>query len=378
MGSLRKTFFAAVVVAITTAPTTGAGTLPQNLASQNPGAAALPQSLVSRYSGGPAVVVDHIADPAERPTIVPREVWGARDANCAWPGTDGTRITHAVIHHTYEPTDPPSLESAYAALRHIQNLHMDDNGWCDIGYSYLVDWFGNVYEGTAGTIAAPVTSAHTAGLNFEGIGVAMIGNYMVEYPTAETITAAGRVAAWALGWYGVDSAQDVQLTVAGANNKWAAGTRITVPAITAHRDVVTTECPGDAGYLEMPALREVAATVTAAMRESGAFGSGSAAGGGAIFDVGAPLAPVGNDGELVEGAEDAVADLAHESEIAVDEPLIVVDPEIAAEAQEVTLNIWWWAAVGAAIIAAFAWWWFAKRRPNQQIWDDDDASSPGV
>ena len=337
-------------------------------------------------TGLAAVVIAASVDPGAQPVIIPREVWGAREPRCQWPGRESTRITHAVVHHTYEPTDPPSLESAYAALQHIQNLHMDDNGWCDIGYSYLVDWFGNVYEGTVGTIGHPVTSAHTAGLNFEGIGIAMIGNYQEEVPSAETVAAVGRIAGWALGWYGVAATQDVRLTVAGANNKWGPGTNITVPAITAHRDVVSTECPGDAGYLEMGAIRDVAAVVSAAMHDDGSFGSGSGTG-AAIFVAGEPMSPVGSDGDIVAGAEEVVADLPH----AVDEGVIsegVTGPgevetvldggELLDEtpAEAATLHLWWWAAVIAAVFIGFWVWWVRWRRPRADNWQEPPIAEP--
>jgi len=330
----------------------------------------------------------------ERPTIIPREVWGAREPSCQWAGQDGNRVTHVVIHHTYEPTDPPSLESAYAALRHIQNLHMDDNGWCDIGYSYLVDWFGNVYEGSRGTIDRPITSAHTAGMNYEGVGIAMIGNYQVESPSAQTVAAAGRVAGWVLGWYGFEADQDVQLTVGGSNNKWASGTRVTVPSLTAHRDLVTTECPGDSGYSVLPAIKAEAATISAAMHASGDFGAGTG-NSASIFAVGEPAAPLGSDAQdAATVAEDAGLELATVSEPAgelvsetapatepdaggdLDEPEVVGDaPDHIPAGEATTMNLWWWAAVAAAILIG-SWFWFRRFcRPTETRWEADGQSS---
>jgi len=315
------------------------------------------------------------ADPGdiERPTIIPREVWGAREPRCEWAGQDGNRVTHVVIHHSYEPTDPPSLESAYAAIRHIQNLHMDDNGWCDVGYSYLVDWFGNVYEGTKGTIDRPITSAHTAGMNYEGVGIVMIGNYMEETPSAQTVAAAGRVAGWVLGWYGFDAEQDVNLRVGGGNNKWSSGTQITVPAITGHRDLVSTECPGDVGYTMLPYIRAEAATISAAMHASGDFGAG-VGNNAAIFNTGSPAVPIGSDAQDAEAVAEAdhlelAVEGAHADE-AISETAPATEPpegggdmidETPELAPHTGLNPWILAGIGV-LAAIGSWIWSRSRR----------------
>jgi len=348
---------------------------------------------VSASSGDAATVSIEQVLPTtgmEPPKIIPREVWGAREPRCQWAGQDGNQVTHVVIHHSYEPTDPPSLESAYAAIRHIQNLHMDDNGWCDVGYSYLVDWFGNVYEGTAGTIDRPITSAHTAGLNYEGVGIVMIGNYETEIPSAQTVAAAGRVAAWVLGWYGYDSTEDVHLTVAGNNNKWASGTPITVPAITAHRDVVTTECPGDGGYSVMDVIRSEAASVTAEMQASGDFGAG-VGNSGPIFAIGSPAVPIGDDAQDAHAIA-AEAGLAEATEVLAEEPEVSEhapatepdDGDHAADAgvgqaevdagERATLNAWWWGVIGVVVLGAVIWTLTRIRRRNAYRWDSPDAS----
>jgi len=311
------------------------------------------------------------AEEIQPPTIIPREVWGAREPRCEWAGQDGNRVTHVVIHHSYEPTDPPSLESAYAAIRHIQNLHMDDNGWCDVGYSYLVDWFGNVYEGTKGAAQRPITSAHTAGMNYEGVGIVMIGNYMEETPSAQTVAAAGRVAGWVLGWYGFDAEQDVNLRVAGGNNKWANGTNITVPAITGHRDLVNTECPGDVGYTMLPYIRTEAATISAAMHASGAFGAATTP----IFGEGEPSVPLGNNAQDTQVVADedhlAIAEPADDAGDHVSETAPATEPgadnavdevvETAPPAHRGGANAAWWVALPLAAILAG---WFILRQRN--------------
>jgi len=293
-----------------------------------------------------------------QPHIIPREVWGARDPKCNWAGQDGAVINHAVIHHTYEPTGEPSIESAYAALQHIQNLHMDDNDWCDIGYSFLVDWFGNVYEGSKGTIERPITSAHTSGLNFQGIGIAIIGDHSTEPPTDAAIKAAGEVAGWALGFYGLAADNDIQLTVGGANNMWAQGTRITVPVIVAHRDVVRTECPGDAGYARLPEVIDYAQQVSAAMQTAGQFGMGQ---NGVTPIFATSTEPVGP--HAPEGEAPAPGDPGG-TETEDDNPATAGESDDMAEtptpAEEFTLDLWWVAAL-TALVGFAAWYWVRRK-----------------
>jgi hypothetical protein len=290
-----------------------------------------------------------------QPEIIPREVWGAREPRCQWDGQDGRRVTHVVIHHTYEETGEPSIESAYEALQHIQNLHMDDNSWCDIGYSYLVDWFGNVYEGSRGTIEKPITSAHTAGFNYEGVGIALIGRYEDVPPTEAALEAAGRVAGWVLGYYGVPADVEVGLTVAGGNNRWARGTAVTVEAITGHRDLVRTECPGDATYARLDQVRAVAQEMTTQMQNAGQFDLGST-GATPIFTTGLPTGPLTAAEEPPPSQPEPANTPGYSGGFG--QRISDADPETAAL---LTMQ-WWWLAAAVLVPALGTLWWFRFRR----------------
>ena len=79
------------------------------------------------------------------------------------------------VHHTdtpngYAPGDVPAI------IRSIYTYHVRSNGWNDIGYNFLVDAYGRVFEGRAGGIDRPVIGAHTEGFNTGSVGIAVIGN----------------------------------------------------------------------------------------------------------------------------------------------------------------------------------------------------------
>jgi peptidoglycan recognition protein len=104
------------------------------------------------------------------PRIVSRAEWGARppleEIYQAVP------VPYVVIHHG---ASAPCFDQASCSsmVQVYQNLHMDTNGWPDIGYNFLVGEDGNVYEGRGWD----KVGAHAPGYNFNSIGVCFIGTF---------------------------------------------------------------------------------------------------------------------------------------------------------------------------------------------------------
>src|SRR3954470_2260392 len=192
--------------------------------------------------------------PGSPPPIVPRAAWGA----AAVPPRAAPRfgvVQAAFVHHTvtvneYAPTDSPAI------VLGIAKFHRDTNGWNDIGYNFLVDRYGQVFEGRAGGVDQPVVGAHAQGYNVQSTSVAQIGTYSLGGITPPALEATARLLGWKLSLHGVPAVGTVVLTSGGgSDNRFAAGTPVTVNRICGHRDGDATSCPGDALYGQLPALR---------------------------------------------------------------------------------------------------------------------------
>jgi N-acetylmuramoyl-L-alanine amidase len=90
-------------------------------------------------------------------------------------------VPYVFVHHTAMSTCH-SKEECIAEMQEIQDLHMDTNGWSDIGYSFLLGDDGRIYEARGFN----VVGAHTRGYNDVGYGISFMGNFTSALPTEES------------------------------------------------------------------------------------------------------------------------------------------------------------------------------------------------
>jgi N-acetylmuramoyl-L-alanine amidase/FlgD Ig-like domain len=147
-------------------------------------------------------------------------------------------------------------------IRSIYAYHIHSNGWCDIGYNYLVDKFGRIWEGRYGGITKPVIGAHTGGFNTNTFGVSLIGNFTSTTPSSAMLGAVEKLFAWRLGVYYRDPLGKAT-TTAGyfSGSRYAAGSTVTFNVISGHRNADLTSCPGDAAYTKLPTIRNAVKTL---------------------------------------------------------------------------------------------------------------------
>ncbi|WP_328887349.1 peptidoglycan recognition protein family protein [Streptomyces sp. NBC_00316] len=213
---------------------------------------------------------------AHRPVIVSRAQWQAdetkRDPRAHYAGG----VTAIFIHHTDTPNDYECADVP-RTLRNLYTGQTRDRDWGDIGYNFLVDKCGTIYEGRAGGVDRPVVGAHTVGFNRGTAGIAAIGTFGRGAPVPAAMEhAIAALAAWKLGLRGVDPRGRVRLTSTNDKSRYPKGTSADFFAISGHRDAYTTDCPGEALSAALPAIRDIAADL-----------QGRSA--GAPPDVGAPL-----------------------------------------------------------------------------------------
>jgi N-acetylmuramoyl-L-alanine amidase len=199
----------------------------------------------------------HAAGAAEpKPAIVPRKAWGA-DACRPRRAPEYGVVKAALVHHTVSANDYSRAEAPSIVLA-ICRYHRDSNGWNDIGYNFLVDKYGTIYEGRAGGEDQAVVGAQAQGYNAQTTGIANLGTYTSVRQTPTALRAMARLIRWKLPIHGVPTGGSTTLVSAGgAANKYPAGTLVRVKRVSGHRDVGATECPGDALYAQLPELRRM-------------------------------------------------------------------------------------------------------------------------
>jgi hypothetical protein len=158
------------------------------------------------------------------------------------------------VHHT-DTASIYSCRDSAAIVRGIYAYHVKTNGWDDIGYNFLIDRCGNVFEGRWGGMAKPVVGAHARGFNTGSSGIAVIGNFTSAPPTKDARRALRNLIAWRLDVAHVDPTQKTLMVTTG-NERYPPGARVILRTVSGHRDTGATSCPGGALYALLPRIAE--------------------------------------------------------------------------------------------------------------------------
>ena len=203
-----------------------------------------------------------------QPAMVSREGWGAQ--NCQpRAAPDYGEVKMAFVHHTVNLNDY-SREEAASVVLGICRYHRNSNGWNDIGYNFLVDQYGTIYEGRAGGTDQPIVGAQAQGFNSVSTGIANVGTFESVPQSEEAINAMSRLIRWKLPLHGAPTSGNVTVTSAGGeSNRYGAGAQVTLNRISGHRDGNNTSCPGSALYAQLPDLRNRVGNVQPSTPSSG-------------------------------------------------------------------------------------------------------------
>ena len=202
---------------------------------------------------------------AKAPKIIPRSAWDPQ-GRCKPRTTPGLgNVQMAFVHHTVSLNGYSRAQAAGMVLG-ICLFHRNGNGWNDMGYNFLVDRYGQVFEGRAGGIDQPVVGAQAGGFNVPSTGVSVIGDFSYSLPPKAAMSSLAKVLAWKLSLTGVPATGRTKVISAGGpSTGYRAGTRVTLNRISGHRDADQTACPGAALYRRLPALRRRVAKLEGAV-----------------------------------------------------------------------------------------------------------------
>ncbi len=166
---------------------------------------------------------------AGSPGIIPRASWGADESIRRAPPRYAPAVQYAIVHHTAGTNDYTPSESA-AIVRGIEVYHVKGNGWNDIGYNFLVDKYGQIFEGRYGGVDKNVIGAHAEGFNTGSTGVALLGTYNDSPPPAVALNALAKLLAWRLDIAHVDPLSTLTV-ISGGNARYPVGVPVFLRAI---------------------------------------------------------------------------------------------------------------------------------------------------
>ena len=199
--------------------------------------------LLRLYRASPAGALDGV-------DVQPRAGWGA-DLPPRGPLSEEAPgdVRFLLVHHTASTNSYTEAEVA-GILRSIYTFHTSSTkGWPDIAYNFLVDRFGRVWEGRTGSLSGPVKGDATGGSQGFALLACFLGDHSSPAPTAAAQAAMGRLLGSLAGRYGIDLSAGATATFTSrGSNRYPAGTVVTTPTISGHRDMSLTTCPGDACY----------------------------------------------------------------------------------------------------------------------------------
>ncbi|MCK5084502.1 MAG: N-acetylmuramoyl-L-alanine amidase [Candidatus Pacebacteria bacterium] len=204
------------------------------------------------------------------PEIIPRAEWGADESKMNWP-TEYVKVEKFVVHHTASSNLVSDSDGSGEYKSMVNNIYIYHNskktwndsdgkytGFGDVGYNYLIDPNGNIYEGRFG--GNGVVAGHANGYNTGSIGISVLGRYQ-DYTNSENknveshpITSViKRSLENLIGWLAANNSIDLNRTsdFHGKN----------IDGVVGHKDLAPTVCPGDELYKQLGNIQSNASSI---------------------------------------------------------------------------------------------------------------------
>ncbi|MCP4104208.1 MAG: peptidoglycan recognition protein [Desulfobacteraceae bacterium] len=176
-----------------------------------------------------------------KPNVVSRAGWGADESILSW-SPQYQPVTHMIIHHTAGSNTAVNNDWA-SVVRSIYVYHAKTKGWGDIGYNFLVDPDGVLYEGRYG--GDDVTAGHAYPYNHGTLGFSFMGTYTDVSPSNQMLASSKRLLAWKCDQKNTDPSGSSPVLYDNTIR----------PNIMGHRNVSATACPGNILYNLLPQIR---------------------------------------------------------------------------------------------------------------------------
>lgn len=171
-----------------------------------------------------------------------------------WPESFHNEKNKIIIHHTAGNTsDFTGKQSALNELRDIYKYHTLTRWWWDIWYHFVIDPYGNIYEGRAG--GDSVIAAHTAWNNTPSIGVSLMGNFEEQKPTLEQVKSLVSLITVLAKKYDIDPMASADYHKEIDDVPYMKSK--TAGAIAGHRDAGATACPWKYLYQLLPQIKKL-------------------------------------------------------------------------------------------------------------------------
>lgn len=188
------------------------------------------------------------------PEIISRKTWGADESLMTWP-VEYAKVEKIIIHHTASTklvADTDGSGQYKSMVNNIYKYHTSSKTWVDqngtnytgfgdIGYNYLIDPEGNIYEGRKGGNGS--VGGHASGFNTGSVGISIIGNYQdgsAGQTNTELNPKVDAALAKLVGWIAANNGIDL-------NDESSFGGK-TIDGVVGHKDVAATQCPGNIIY----------------------------------------------------------------------------------------------------------------------------------
>ncbi|NBC05438.1 MAG: hypothetical protein GVY20_17265, partial [Bacteroidetes bacterium] len=177
------------------------------------------------------------------PEFVTRTDWGSPDGQEPSGPVSLTNVTHQIVHHT---AGKNSSSDWPAVVRSIWEYHVNTNGWSDIGYNWLIDPNGVIYQGRGWFNGNDeVLGAHFCGTNSNTMGIALMGNFEEVKPTLDSQNSLIELLSW--------KSDEKNIDPIGKDFHPSSGFNLFT--ISGHRDGCSTLCPGENLYMNLPQIR---------------------------------------------------------------------------------------------------------------------------